>query len=137
MSHRKFATPKALIDYAEEKGLVYVWENGRCVRVASPVPAFTKRQQLLSPDQYELIDVRTRSGLRRAMLFPKAILQAEFEANRDALVGLSRMHQSRVRRKRVTAMLMATSIRPASAQASRASSENVAPLSRIARTMRR
>ena len=105
--------------------------------MASPVPAFTKRQQLLSPDQYELIDVRTRSGLRRAMLFPKAILQAEFEANRDALVGLSRMHQSRVRRKRVTAMLMATSIRPASAQASRASSENVAPLSRIARTMRR
>ena len=51
----------------------------------SPVPAFTKRQQLLSPDQYELADVRTRSGARRAMLFPKAILQTEFEANRDAL----------------------------------------------------
>ena len=31
MPHRKFATPKALIDYAEEKGLVYVWENGRRV----------------------------------------------------------------------------------------------------------
>ena len=49
--------------------------------MASPVPAFTKRQQLLSPDQYELVDVRTRSGVRRAVLFPKLILQAEFAAN--------------------------------------------------------
>jgi hypothetical protein len=31
------------------------------------------------------VDVRTRSGVRRALLFPKAILQAEFEANRDVL----------------------------------------------------
>ena len=49
--------------------------------MASPVPTFTKRQQLLSPDQYELVDVRTRSGVRRAVLFPKLILQAEFAAN--------------------------------------------------------
>ena len=49
--------------------------------MASPVPAFTKRQQLLSPDQYELVDVRTRSGVRRAVLFPELILQAEFAAN--------------------------------------------------------
>ena len=35
-----------------------------------------------SPDQYEIVDVRThRRGVRRAMLFPKAILQAEFAAN--------------------------------------------------------
>ena len=48
----------------------------------APVPAFTKRQQMLSPDQYEIVDVRTsRRGVRRAMLFPKAILQAEFAAN--------------------------------------------------------
>ena len=48
----------------------------------SPVAVFTKRQQLLSPDQYEIVDVRThRRGVRRAMLFPKAILQAEFAAN--------------------------------------------------------
>src|ERR1700731_3695449 len=44
-------------------------------------PAFIARQHLLSPDQYELVDVRTRSGVRRALLFPKAILQAEFAAN--------------------------------------------------------
>jgi hypothetical protein len=44
-------------------------------------PAFIAREHLLSPDQYELVDVRTRSGVRRALLFPKAILQAEFAAN--------------------------------------------------------
>ena len=48
-------------------------------------PAFTKRQQLLSKDQYEIVDVRTTRGVRRAMLFPKAILQREFEANREVL----------------------------------------------------
>ena len=48
-------------------------------------PAFIAREHLLSPDQYELVDVRTRSGVRRALLFPKAILQAEFEANREVL----------------------------------------------------
>jgi hypothetical protein len=46
MPHRKFATPKALIDYAEQKGLVYVWENGRRPRVPSPAPAFTKRSAI-------------------------------------------------------------------------------------------
>ena len=44
-------------------------------------PAFTKRKRLLSPDQYEIVDVRTSRGVRTAMLFPKAILQAEFAAN--------------------------------------------------------
>jgi hypothetical protein len=58
---RQFASQKALLDYAEQKGLVYVW-------------AYTQRERVLSPDQYELVDVRTRSGVRRAMLFPKAIL---------------------------------------------------------------
>ena len=53
------------------------------LRVLSP--AFIAREHLLSPDQYELVDVRTRSGVRRAMLFPKAILQTEFEANREVL----------------------------------------------------
>jgi hypothetical protein len=32
---------------------------------------------VLSPDQYEIVDVRTSRGVRRAMLFPKAILKAE------------------------------------------------------------
>jgi hypothetical protein len=78
---RQFASQKALLDYAEQKGLVYVWAYTE--RVLSP--AFIAREHLLSPDQYELVDVRTRSGVRRAMLFPKAILQREFEANREVL----------------------------------------------------
>jgi hypothetical protein len=82
MPQRKFANQKALIDFAERNGLVYLWEDAK--RRPS-LPAFTKRQQLLSPGQYEIVDVRTSHGVRRAMLFPKAILQAEFEANRDVL----------------------------------------------------
>jgi hypothetical protein len=64
----EFATQKKLQDYAERIG-DHLWEG---------TPAFAKRQQLLSPDQYEIVDVRTSRGMRRAMLFPKAILQAEF-----------------------------------------------------------
>jgi hypothetical protein len=50
-------------------------------RLLSPFPAFTKRQQQLSPEQYEIVDVRTSRGMRRAMLFPKAILEAEWAAD--------------------------------------------------------
>ena len=76
---REFANQKALIDHAEQNGLVYVWAFSMREQLVSP--AFTKRQQMLSPDQYEIVDVRTLRGVRRALLFPKAILQAEFAAN--------------------------------------------------------
>jgi hypothetical protein len=79
MPVREFANQKSLIDYAEQNGLVYVWAFSMREQLVSP--AFTKRQQMLSPDQYEIVDVRTLRGVRRAMLFPKAILQAEFAAN--------------------------------------------------------
>ena len=77
MPVREFANQKALVDYAERNGLVYLWETmpafARRQRMLSPMPAFTKRQQLLSPDQYEIVDVRTSRGVRRAMLFPKPV----------------------------------------------------------------
>jgi hypothetical protein len=76
---REFANQKAIIDYAGQNGLVYVWAFSMREQLVSP--AFTKRQQMLSPDQYEIVDVRTLRGVRRALLFPKAILQAEFAAN--------------------------------------------------------
>ena len=70
---REFANQKALISYAERKGLIYLWEG---------TPAFARRQRLLSRDQYELAEVRTsRRGVRPAMLFPKAILEAEWAAD--------------------------------------------------------
>src|ERR1700730_4218972 len=71
---------------------IYLWEGmlafAKRQRQLSPIPAFVKRQRLLSLDQYEIVDIRTSRGVRRAMLFPKAILQEEFEANaplREAL----------------------------------------------------
>ena len=85
MPVRELASQKALIDYAEQNGLVYVWAFSMREQLVSP--AFTKRRQILSPDQYEIVDVRTLRGVRRAMLFPKAILQAEFAANRVVLAS--------------------------------------------------
>jgi hypothetical protein len=72
MSVRSFADQKALIDYAERNGLVYAWQGS---------PAFAKRQRLLSPEQYDIVEVRTSRGMNRAMLFSEAILLAEWEAN--------------------------------------------------------
>jgi hypothetical protein len=96
MPVREFANKKALIDYAEQNGLVYVWAFS--IREQLVSSAFTKRQQMLSPDQYEIVDVRTLRSVRRAMLFPKAVLQAEFAANREVLAT----KRQRWRAKRVT-----------------------------------
>jgi hypothetical protein len=51
---RQFASQKALLDYAEQKGLVYMWAYTQRERVLSP--AFIAREHLLSPDPYELVD---------------------------------------------------------------------------------
>jgi hypothetical protein len=68
---REFTSQKAIRNHAELTGYVYLWEGTH---------AFTARRLLLSPDQYEIVDVRTDRGMRRAMLFPKAILKAEWDA---------------------------------------------------------
>ena len=72
MPQREFANQKALIEYAEQNGLAYLWEG---------MHAFAKRQQQLSPEQYEIAEVRASRGVSRVMLFSKAIIQAEWEAN--------------------------------------------------------
>ena len=66
---REFTSQKALRNHAELTGYVYLWEGTH---------AFTTRQRLLSADQYEVVDVRTDRGMTRAMLFPRAILKAEW-----------------------------------------------------------
>jgi hypothetical protein len=66
---------------------------------AIPHAVFTKRQRLLSPDQYEIVDVRTSRGVRRAMLFPKLILQAEFAANATVRQRMA-IKRERLRAKR-------------------------------------
>jgi len=50
--------------------------------------SFSHRLRTLAPGQYELVEVRTKRGITRALLFPKVILEAEREADtplREAL----------------------------------------------------
>ena len=68
MTMRHFANQKALQDYVNRRDLVYLWEGGR---------AFAARYHKLSPKQRELVDVKTKRGVTRALLFSKAILRAE------------------------------------------------------------
>ena len=72
MAQREFANQKALVGYAEQNDLAYEYEY---------TPAFAKWQRLLSPEQYEIVEARTSRGVRPAMLFPKAILEAEWAAD--------------------------------------------------------
>ena len=58
--------------HGELTGFMHLWEGTR---------AFTTRQRLLSADQYEIVDVRTDRGMTRAMLSPRAILKAEWDAS--------------------------------------------------------
>jgi hypothetical protein len=75
-----FTSQKALRNHAELTGYVYLWEGTR---------AFTTQQRLLPADQYEIVDVRTDRGTTRAMLFPKAILKAEWDAAAPLRDGLT------------------------------------------------
>jgi hypothetical protein len=66
------ANQKTLLDYAERNALASAWERSH---------AFAKRQRLLSPKEYEIVEVRTSRGMSRVMLFSEAILLAEWEAH--------------------------------------------------------
>jgi hypothetical protein len=79
-----------LHDYAEQNGLVSAWEYTR---------PFAKWQSLLSPEQYEIVEVRTSRGVSRAMLFPKAT-QAELEANARTNREAIAIQRERLRAKR-------------------------------------
>src|SRR3974377_1086672 len=95
MDRREFKSSKALHDYAERTGNVYVWEG---------MLAFAKRQRVLSPEQYQIVNVHTSRGVRHAMLFSKAILQAEWEAEapmREAMaIKRARLEAKRVEKAR-------------------------------------
>jgi hypothetical protein len=72
----QFANQRALIEYAEAHDLAYAWEGSN---------TFAKRwrlAQLAQPGQYELVEVPTKRGISKALLFPRAILRAEEEADR-------------------------------------------------------
>ena len=99
MTARLFASPKALIEHAEQNGLVYVWVIVRNGLVCVASSAFAERQKGLSADQYEIVDVHTPWGVRRAMLLPKAILEAEFVYNMRDMRAIKR---NRLRAKRAS-----------------------------------
>ena len=56
MSRREFTSQKALQDHAQQTGQVCVLEG------------IATRQRQLSPDQYEIVDVRTSRGVLRSAL---------------------------------------------------------------------
>jgi hypothetical protein len=64
MPRREFATQKKLQDYAGRIGDTYYGKARQ---------RYAKQQRVLSPDQYEIVDVRTSRGVR------EAIIQAEWE----------------------------------------------------------
>jgi hypothetical protein len=63
---------KALQDYARRNRKLYAWEG---------TAKFAERKRRLSTDQYEIVNVCYSKGVRSVMLFPKAILKAEWEAD--------------------------------------------------------
>ena len=68
---REFQGQAELHDYAERNCLEYAWEY---------TPAFAKRQRLLSPEQYEIVEVRTSRGVS------DAVLEGHHQAEREAPV---------------------------------------------------
>lgn len=77
----------------ESNDLVYLWEGGR---------AFVTRFNQLSPEQRELVNVKTKRGVTRALLFSKAILREEFATDaplREAM-AIKRQRVQGLRRER-------------------------------------
>jgi hypothetical protein len=71
----KFADPIELHRHAGRNGLAYAWEFTR---------AFAKWQELLTREQYELVEVRTSQGASRAMLFSRAMkVEQQVAAERE------------------------------------------------------
>ena len=81
---REFANQKALQEYVKLHDLVYLWEGTR---------PFAMRLAQLSPEQCEVVAVRTKRGVTRALLFPKALLCAEWKADAPPRAALAMKRQ--------------------------------------------
>ena len=68
-----FRDQHALLEYAEEHDLALAWEG---------MSSFSHRLRTLAPGQYEIVEVQTRRGITRALLFPKDILRADIKRER-------------------------------------------------------
>jgi hypothetical protein len=87
---REFADQKALQEYVKLHDLVYLWDG---------TGPFALRYTQLSPEQCEVVDVRTKRGVTRALLFRKALLRAEWKAAAPPREALA-MKRQRVRGRR-------------------------------------
>lgn len=96
MNAQTFRDQHALLEYIEEHDLAFAWEG---------MSSFSHRLRTLAPGQYEIVEVRTRRGITRALLFPKNILRAEWEADapmREAVaIKRERLRARREAKKRV------------------------------------
>jgi hypothetical protein len=100
MQQGQFGNQRELLEYADSHDLAYVWEG---------MSAFAKRfrlAQLAQPGTYELVEVRTRRGITKALLFPKEILRAEYEADAPLREALA-IKRERLRAKRANKERMA------------------------------
>jgi hypothetical protein len=89
MNPETFHNQTALRQYAEIHGLGYVWEGTK---------AFSKRIAMLALAQYEIVEVQTRRGITRALLFSRTIPLTEIAAEKprpDALAAGRALRQSR------------------------------------------
>jgi hypothetical protein len=100
MSQGQFVNHKTLIEYAHTYDLAYVWEGSH---------EFAKRwrlAQLAQPGLYEVVEVVTSRKIIKALLFPKAILRAEAEADRPPRKALpfkrERLRARKAAKKRPT-----------------------------------
>jgi len=97
MHPETFRDQHALLEYVEAHDLAYAWEG---------MAAFSHRLRTLAPGQYEIVEVQTRRGITRALLFPKALLRAEWEANAPLPEALAikreRLQAKREERKKRT-----------------------------------
>ena len=90
MDQSPFKDHAEVHEYARANGLEYVWQG---------TISFEKRQQTLSPDQFQVWPVTSaREGVVMVGLFSKAITEAEWEAgrpNRERLAEKGRRWRSR------------------------------------------
>jgi len=90
MNAQTFRDQHALLEYVEEHDLAYAWEG---------MSSFSHRLRTLAPAQYEIVEVQTRRGVTRALLFPKDILRAQWEADAPIREALS-FKRERLRARR-------------------------------------
>jgi hypothetical protein len=62
---------------------------------------FAKWERLLSPDQFQIVQVSTSRGITLALLFPKTIIEEEWKADAQSREAMA-IRRARLRAKRAS-----------------------------------